>query len=99
MKGLGIILIAIGIALLMFVSYNFIKENIMASPIPEDKGVKVIFVTPSIIIRIYEFINVANYANIRIIRIIRILYLWYSYYILRGCFKIKFKYFITSTQK
>ncbi|MDO9028329.1 MAG: hypothetical protein Q7U68_05655 [Candidatus Roizmanbacteria bacterium] len=48
MKGLGIILIAIGVALLMFVFYNFIKEkNQMASPIPEDKGVKVIFVTPS----------------------------------------------------
>jgi len=48
MKRLGIILIAIGVALLMFVSYNFIKEtNKLASPIPEDKGVKVIFVTPA----------------------------------------------------
>ncbi|MEK7597134.1 MAG: hypothetical protein AAB441_00635 [Patescibacteria group bacterium] len=48
MKGLGIILIAIGIALLMFVSYNFLAEkNRIASPVPEDKGVKVIFVTPS----------------------------------------------------
>jgi len=48
MKGFGIILIAIGIALLMFVLFNFIKEkNKIASPIPEDKGVKVIFVTPS----------------------------------------------------
>lgn len=48
MKGLGIVLIAIGIALLLFVSYNLIKEkNKIASPIPEDKGVKVIFVTPS----------------------------------------------------
>ena len=48
MKGIGIILIAIGIALLMFVLYNFLAEkNKMASPIPEDKGVKVIFVTPS----------------------------------------------------
>lgn len=48
MKRLGIILIAIGIALLMFVSYNFIKEkNKMPSPIPEDKGVKVIFITPT----------------------------------------------------
>ncbi len=48
MKRLGIVLIAIGIALLMFVLYNFVKEkNKMASPIPEDKGVKVIFVTPS----------------------------------------------------
>lgn len=48
MKNIGLVLIAVGIALLMFVSYNFIKEkNKMASPIPEDKGVKVIFVTPS----------------------------------------------------
>ena len=46
MKNIGLVLIAIGIALLMFVSYNFIKEkNKMASPSPEDKGVKVIFVT------------------------------------------------------
>lgn len=48
MKRFGIVLIAIGIALLMFVSYNFISEkNKMASPIPEDKGVKVIFITPT----------------------------------------------------
>lgn len=48
MKRFGIILIAIGVALLMFVFYNFIKEkNQMASPIPEDKGVKVIFITPT----------------------------------------------------
>jgi hypothetical protein len=48
MKNIGLVLIAIGIALLMFVSFNFLKErNKMASPIPEDKGVKVIFVTPS----------------------------------------------------
>ncbi|MEK7634064.1 MAG: hypothetical protein AAB437_04440 [Patescibacteria group bacterium] len=48
MKGLGIVLIAIGVALLMFVTYNFIREkNKMASPIPEDKGVRVIFVTPA----------------------------------------------------
>ena len=48
MKGLGIILITIGIALLMFVIFNFVKEkNKIASPIPEDKGIKVIFVTPS----------------------------------------------------
>jgi len=48
MKRLGIVLIAVGIALLMFVLYNLIKErNKIASPIPGDKGVKVIFVTPS----------------------------------------------------
>jgi len=48
MKNVGVVLIAIGFALMIFVLYNFIKEkNQMASPIPEDKGVKVIFVTPA----------------------------------------------------
>jgi len=48
MKRLGIVLIAIGVALLMFVLYNYIKEkNKIASPIPEDKGVRVIFITPT----------------------------------------------------
>jgi len=48
MKSIGLVLIAIGIALLMFVSYNFLAEkNKMASPIPEDKGVKVIFISPT----------------------------------------------------
>ncbi len=48
MKYLGLILIAIGIALLLFVGYGFLKErNKIASPIPEEKGVKVIFVTPT----------------------------------------------------
>ena len=48
MKRLGLVLIAIGVSLLIFVLYNFLAEkNKMASPIPEDKGVKVIFVTPS----------------------------------------------------
>jgi hypothetical protein len=47
MKRLGLVLIAIGLALLIFVIINFIKEkNKMASPIPEEEGVKVIFVTP-----------------------------------------------------
>ncbi len=48
MKNVGVILIAIGLALIIFVAYNFFQEsNKMASPIPEEKGVKVIFVTPS----------------------------------------------------
>lgn len=48
MKRLGLILIAVGLALLVFVIFNFIKEKTkMASPIPEEQGVKVIFVTPS----------------------------------------------------
>jgi len=48
MKKIGFVLIAIGLALFVFVFYNFIKEKTkMVSPIPEDKGVKVIFVTPA----------------------------------------------------
>lgn len=47
MKLFGIVLIAIGIALLLFVILNYLSDsNKMASPIPEEKGVKVIFVTP-----------------------------------------------------
>lgn len=48
MKIIGSILIAIGIALLLFVAFNFVKErNRTVSPVPEEKGVKVIFVTPT----------------------------------------------------
>lgn len=48
MKGFGIILIAVGVSLLLFIAYNYIREkNKIASPIPEDKGVRVIFVTPA----------------------------------------------------
>ena len=48
MKIIGSILIAIGIALLLFVAFNFINErNRTVSPVPEEKGVKVIFVTPT----------------------------------------------------
>ncbi|GIW64361.1 MAG: hypothetical protein KatS3mg092_0294 [Patescibacteria group bacterium] len=48
MKNLGLILIVIGLALLIFVFINFLKEkNKIASPIPEAEGVKVIFITPT----------------------------------------------------
>ncbi len=48
MRKLGLILIAIGLALLIFVFINFLKEkNKIASPIPETDGVKVIFITPT----------------------------------------------------
>lgn len=48
MKYLGYILIITGIALLLFVGYNFFKEkDKIISPIPQEKGVKVIFVTPT----------------------------------------------------
>lgn len=47
MKAVGYILIAFGIALLIFVGYSFIKERGQVhSPLPEDRGVKVIFITP-----------------------------------------------------
>ena len=47
MKVIGLILISIGFALLLFFGYNFFKEsNQIMSPIPEEKGVRVIFVTP-----------------------------------------------------
>lgn len=48
MKNIGLFLIAVGAALFIFIAYNMIKENNrVLSPIPEDKGVKVIFVTPN----------------------------------------------------
>lgn len=48
MKYLGLIMMAIGLSLLAFVFFNFLKEkNKVVSPIPEEKGVKVIFITPA----------------------------------------------------
>ncbi len=48
MKNLGLVLIAFGLALLFFVIYGVIQEkNRSLSPIPENKGVRVIFVSPS----------------------------------------------------
>jgi len=47
MKQLGYILIAVGLALFVFVIYSFIQEGRrLHSPIPEEKGVRVIFITP-----------------------------------------------------
>lgn len=47
MKAVGIAFIAIGIALLLLVIYNLLKGgNELVSPIPEERGVKVIIVTP-----------------------------------------------------
>lgn len=47
MKYIGLVLIAIGLALLFFVGYTILKEkNKIVSPVPEEKGVKVIFITP-----------------------------------------------------
>lgn len=48
MRLVGIILLAVGISLLVFVGYSYFQEqNRLRSPIPEGRGVKVIFVTPS----------------------------------------------------
>ncbi len=48
MKTLGLILLSIGVALILFIIYSFFRErNKLVSPVPEDKGVKVIFVTPT----------------------------------------------------
>jgi len=48
MKNVGIILVAIGISLLLFVLYNvFVHQDQIVSPLPENKGVRVIFISPS----------------------------------------------------
>jgi hypothetical protein len=48
MKTLGVILIGLGLALLAYVGYNFIQNSgKIVSPVPVDRGVKVIFVTPT----------------------------------------------------
>lgn len=47
MKVVGIILIGTGLALLAFVIFSLLTSSKkIISPIPEDKGVKVIFVSP-----------------------------------------------------
>ncbi len=44
---MGLIFILIGIIFLLYAGYDFLKEkNRIVSPIPEEKGVRVIFVTP-----------------------------------------------------
>ena len=48
MKIVGLVLIGLGIALLLFIGYSLIlKNNRLISPVPQDEGVKVIFVTPT----------------------------------------------------
>jgi len=48
MKKIGLVLIIIGLSLLLFLFYSFIKEkNKIISPLPEEKGVKVIFINPT----------------------------------------------------
>jgi hypothetical protein len=49
MKNVGFVLIAIGVALLVFIIFNALQQNNqLKSPIPEETGVKVIFVSPSL---------------------------------------------------
>lgn len=48
MKIFGLLFIITGIALAVFVGYLLFKENDrILSPIPQENGVKVIFVTPT----------------------------------------------------
>jgi len=48
MKIVGMVLLAVGIALFLYFLYGFLTNgNRTVSPIPDDKGVKVIFVTPT----------------------------------------------------
>lgn len=48
MKYLGYLLLAIGVALFVFVVYSFFaSQQHIATPVPEDEGVKVIFITPT----------------------------------------------------
>lgn len=43
-KAIGYILVAIGLAMLLFVAYTyFTQRSGLVSPIPDDKGVKVIY--------------------------------------------------------
>lgn len=48
MKSVGIVLIGMGIALLLFTLIDFFSgSDKIVSPVPENNGVKVIFVSPS----------------------------------------------------
>lgn len=48
MKAIGVVLVGMGLALLLFTVLGFFSDtNKFVSPVPETKGVKVIFVNPS----------------------------------------------------
>lgn len=48
MKVVGFVLILLGISLLIFGTYVYFRQSdTIVSPIPDDRGVKVIYVTPS----------------------------------------------------
>lgn len=47
-RRIGFVMIVIGISLLIFVGYLFWNDqNRILSPVPEETGVKVIFITPT----------------------------------------------------
>jgi hypothetical protein len=47
-KTAGLILIAFGLALIISVFYRFWQEeNKIVSPLPEEKGIKVIYISPT----------------------------------------------------
>ena len=48
MRMVGSFLIIVGLGLLLFIGYSFFKDsNRTLSPVPDDQGVKVIFITPT----------------------------------------------------
>lgn len=48
MKYVGYVLLAVGLALFVFVLYSFVaSRNHIATPIPEEEGVRVIYITPT----------------------------------------------------
>lgn len=47
MKRFGVLLVAIGCALLAFAAYSYFRRSReLISPVPEGSGVKVIYITP-----------------------------------------------------
>ncbi len=48
MRFFGFLLIAVGLGLLLYMGYSWWQESLrLVSPIPDESGVKVIFVTPT----------------------------------------------------
>lgn len=47
MKKFGFVLIAMGIGLLIALAFSaFFKKTSLISPVPDDQGIKVIYITP-----------------------------------------------------
>ncbi len=47
MKKIGLIVLSLGSALLLFALYRaFLRDSSLVSPVPEGKGVKVIYISP-----------------------------------------------------